>query len=384
MNKVVVIMVKPLEFLPPVMALLHTLRSIGREPVFVGVQSAAGDAFLKENRFESHYIEYDRDLYLNDTLWSKVSHRIVRARRFYPHRRELANSLVEIEGQYGHLTLWFVEVQSAALLGNRWKFYDNRVVSIYELADFCGRSWLGFSFYEFIRTTVLVEPEFNRAREIQRHFGLSRIPMVVANKPACHPRKYIGALPERVKGIVDKANGRPIFLYQGVWTEDRQDVGVFIETIARNRENYCVVVMPGTGCITQLAQKYSNVFLLDYMPPPYHLAATSVASVGIAVYNPSGKTDLARKNALFCAPNKIYEYAGFGVPTLGNRVPGLIDTVEQAGAGICVDVNESAILAGADRLIENLVSYRVAANKFFDDTDLGLQVESVLKETEKL
>lgn len=384
MNKVVVIMVKPLEYLPPVMALLQTLRSIGREPVFICVQSAAGDAFLKQNHFEAYYIEYDRNLYLNNTFITKVTHRITRMRRFFPRRRALASTIETIKRKYGYLTLWFVEIQSAALLGDRWKLYDNRAASIYELADFYGRTWLGFSFRDFIRETVLVEPEPNRAKEIQRHFNLTKLPNVVSNKPASHPRKYIGELPTRVQDVVKQASGRPIFLYQGVWTADRKDVGVFIETIARNRPNYCIAVMPGEGYVTKLAQKYPNIYLLDYMPPPYHLAATSVASVGIAVYNQSGRTELERKNALFCAPNKIYEYAGFGIPTFGNRVPGLIDTVERAGAGVCVNINEREILAGADKLIENLPSFRASANRFFDNTDLESQVRAVLKGAERV
>ena len=383
MNKVVVVMVKPLEFLPPVMSLLQTLRLCGREPVFVGVRSASGTDFLEKNGFEARYVPYDSKLYINDSLASKVTHRIMRGLGFYKRRHELISIVADIAEQYGELTMWFAEIQSAALMGNAWERYGRPIVTIYELSDFNGSAWLGFSFRRFISAAVIVEPEQNRADEIHRYFHLPQVPKVVANKPGFHPRKLSGELPEIVRDVVKRAAGRPIFIYQGVWTEDRVEVGKFLETIAENRPNYCVLLMPGTPAVSRLAKKCDNVFQLEYIPPPNHLAVTSVASVGIAVYNASGRTVLQRKNALFCAPNKIYEYAGFGIPTLGNRVPGLIDTVERAGAGVCVDVNEKDILDGADKLINNIEQYKKSANKFFEDTDLVKQVGEVLREAEK-
>lgn len=381
-RRVVVVQYKPLEFLPPVMNLLLYLKSLGRNPIFIGVESNASNDFLLANGIEHYYIPYDPRLYKNPTILSKITHRLIRASRFYRCRSVLRSILQDIRNGQGDFLLWFAEVQSAALLGNAWKKYQRRAITIYELADFKGKDWWGFSFGKFIKSTVVVEPEINRARTIKDYFELSNMPLVVANKPAGHPRIFCGELPDGVNRLLKKANGRSIFMYQGVWTSDRRDVGFVLEAIAKNRPRYCVAVMPGTDEIEKLSSKYDNVFAVDYIPPPRHLAATSVASVGIAIYNPSGRTELERKNALFCAPNKIYEYAGFGVPTLGNKIPGLEDTIGRFGAGKCVNIDEEEIVAAADDLVANHDKYVERANQFFDHTNVEQQVCEVLNAME--
>ena len=330
MNQVVVILYKQLEFLPPVMSLILALKELGRNPIFVGVGSDAGEKFLLQNEIEHRYLPFKAELYKNDSLLTKITHRVERAILFYPCRRMLREILTSLEGEHGTLTLWFAELQSAALLGDSWRQYQCRAVTFYELGDFKGRMWLGFSFRDFIKNTVVVEAEENRAKEIQRYFSLKARPLVVANKPFGHPRKLTAEPPSFVELALQKAAGRPIFLYQGVWTEDRKDVEIVLETIARNRPQYCVWVMPGTKEVQALAESCENVCIIPYVKPPDHLQVTGLATVGIAIYNPSGRTDIGRKNALFCAPNKIYEYAGFGMPTLGNAIPGLIQTIGTA------------------------------------------------------
>lgn len=383
MNQVVVILYKQLEFLPPVMSLILALKELGRNPVFVGVGSEAGEKFLLKNEIEHRYLPFKAELYKNDSLLTKITHRIERAVRFYPCRRMLRETLKSLEVEHGALTLWFAELQSAALLGDSWRLYPCRVVTFYELADFKGRMWLGFTFGDFIKNTVVVEAEENRAMEIQRYFSLKVRPLVVANKPFGHPQKLTAEPASFVAPALQKTAGRPIFLYQGVWTEDRKDVGVVLETLARNRPQYCVWVMPGTKEVQALAERCENVCIIPYVKPPDHLQVTGLATVGIAIYNPSGRTDLERKNALFCAPNKIYEYAGFGIPTLGNAIPGLIQTIGTAKAGICIELNEKEILKAADELITNIENYRKNAIKFFENINVKDQVRTVLERVEK-
>ena len=383
MSRVVVVLYKPLEYLPPVMSLLMSLKGVGREVVFVGVKSEASEKFLGENGISHRYLPYDRSLYKNPTLLTKITHRIVRALRFYPCRAALRRTLADLRREAGEITLWFAEVQSAALFGDAWRDFPQRAVTIYELADFKGSAWWGFSFRTFLCETVVVEPEVNRAREIQKYFGLAERPLVVANKPSLHPRQFRGEIPQAVMELLAKVAGRPIFLYQGVWTKDRKDVGMVLETIAKNRPQYCVVAMPGSAAVQALLDRYDNFFAVDYIAPPNHLAVTSLATVGLAIYSTVGRTELVRKNALFCAPNKIYEYAGFGVPTLGNRLPGLEDTVGRARAGLCVDLQEEKILSAADELVRNHATYSQNANRFFDETDVEAQVKAVLERAEK-
>ena len=253
-----------------------------------------------------------------------------------------------------------------------------------ELADFRGSTWLGFSLKKCLKNVHLVVPEFNRACILKEFFHLSENPSVIPNKPFYHPRTRNMALPAKgpYNDVFAKIAGRPIFLYQGIWNEDRIEVAKVLEVIGRNRPNYCIVSMPDCQAVKELSRKYSNVFGLPFVTPPNHLAVTSHATVGIAIYNAAGRGLLQRLGAIYCAPNKIYEYAGFGIPTLGNDLPGLRYTVEQAGAGCCCKMEESAILMAADELIDNIGQYSSNAERFFESINLEKLISDILARQE--
>lgn len=375
---VIVVQYKRLEFLPPVMALLLVLKELGRNVYFIGVHSDAGEAFLKRHGIPYVFLPYKYSLYINNTLVSKITHRIERAVRFYPCRQALVRAVEAIAKCKGSPTIWFADVQSAALMGDACREYTN-IVTIFELAEKNGSGWWGFNFPQFMQSATIVVPEYNRAHLIREHYQLKRLPCVVANKPAGHPRKTDVPLPENARNVFEQIGNRPIFLYQGVWTEDRAAVGMILETIARERPGYCVLTLPANDAVKKLLAPYPNAFTLPYIAPPNHLAVTARATVGIAVYNAAGRTDLQRLNAVYCAPNKIYEYAGFGIPTLGNDIPGLRYTIEMGKAGICCKITKESILKAADSLVENIDSYRANANRFFDETNLNEQISTVLK-----
>jgi hypothetical protein len=167
-------------------------------------------------------------------------------------------------------------------------------------------------------------------------------------------------------------------MYQGYLAADRKDIPFILETIAKNRPDYCVLSLPGSESLNARLAPYPNAFTLKRIPAPGHLAVTEKATVGIAMYN-GGGAGAWHLNALYCAPNKIYEYAAFGLPTLGNKIPGLEYTIGAAKAGICCDMTEESILAAADELALNIDAYRENARRFYKETDVIAQVKAVLK-----
>ncbi len=385
MNRiVVVIQYKKLEFLPPVMALLQTLKAIGRKVIYIGVESTCGKDFLERNRIDCRFLPaFNHALYSSHGFISKITNRIRRALAFYSHRRWLQRTLMGIEHEQGELLIWHSEIASAAWLGDWGLRFRHRFLTIYELADFRGASWLGFDLRDCLKQVHLVVPEYNRACILKEHFLLGELPFVIPNKPFEHPRRGRLPLPTRkIEEIFSKIGDRPVFLYQGVWNEDRSEVAKVLEVIARYRPNYCIVSMPSCPAVEKLSTHYPNVFGLPYVAPPGHLAVTSRATVGIAIYNPAGRGLLQRLGAVYCAPNKIYEYAGFGIPTLGNDLPGLHFTIEQAGAGRCCRLDAQSILDAADDLVINNERYKLNAERFFDETDLMKILTDILERTE--
>lgn len=383
MRTVVVTQYKNLEYLPPVMALLQTLKAIGCHVVFVGVHSDAGAKFLDNNSIEHEFMPgFNHELYFSHGLVSKVTNRFRRALAFYPHRRWFQRTIESLDTKHGGVIIWHSEVMSAALLGNWGLRFPKRLLSIYELSDFSGSKWLGFSMARCLQTIRLVVPEYNRARILKEFFHLKHTPFVLPNKPWHHPRSRNLILTQEEMDVFKQIGNRPVFLYQGVWTPDREDVAYVLETIAKERPNYCIVCLPGCQAVDGLKERYGNVFSLPYVPAPDHLRVTSWATVGIAIYNPSGRCLLERLNAVYCAPNKIYEYAGFGVPVLCNDMPGL-HIVENANAGICIPkLEDQDILSAADKLVEKSKFYNEASNRFYDSVDLGRIVSGLIEDVE--
>lgn len=80
-----------------------------------------------------------------------------------------------------------------------------------------------------------------------------------------------------------------------------------------------------------MSEIYDKVIHIDSIPAPLHLEITSHATIGVVFY--SDET----LNKAFCAPNKIYEYSGFGIPAIANCIPGLINTIGKSGAAVCTD-----------------------------------------------
>lgn len=74
-------------------------------------------------------------------------------------------------------------------------------------------------------------------------------------------------------------------------------------------------------------------------------------------------------NKVFCAPNKIYEYSGFGIPMLANNIPGLKNTVGNAGAAECIDMKKENIIKSIKKIEADYTTYSVNAKKFFAGTD---------------
>ena len=381
-NCIVVVQYNTLVSHPPTMSLLLALRSLGREIYLISIDDPASRRFVESNDipatlFPSRWLPKHPK---NKLMWAIGA--MQRALHFYFKRAAVRHVLSRLSLKYNELMLWFQEVNSAALLGNACFKYPKRALTLFEINDVYGKKWWGFNFNKFMNSTTVVVPEYNRAFIVECMYRLKNLPLVLTNKPANHPRQSHVPTSNEVSRMFAKIGERPIFLYQGVWGGDRADVGYILEVIARHRPQYAVLVMPGTEEVNRRLGACPNAYTLPYMPAPEHLAVTSRVTVGIAVYG-GGEDPLYRLNALYCAPNKIYEYAGFGVPTLGNNIPGLKYTIEANGAGVCCELTEESILESADELICNIEKYRKGALAFFNKVDTNREVAIVLKKLEE-
>lgn len=260
--------------------------------------------------------------------------------------------------------VWFGTADSAmALVGRLGR--ARYVLSVLELYD-TKRIYRTMLHLLAPRAAAVVACEIHRAWMMLQWWNLQRLPFVLPNKTYGHPRTR-GLQPSHddTGAAVGQLKGKTVVIYQGMIAPDR-DLTLLARALARAANNYLLVLMGPERYegVRRIQEIYGDTVYVGKFDAPRHLEVTSYAHIGVAYY------DASTLNNIFCAPNKTYEYAGFGIPTLCNDVPGLVHTVGMSGAGVCVDFNDEESLCSALEEIERRHDeLALGAKRFFDDVD---------------
>lgn len=219
----------------------------------------------------------------------------------------------------------------------------------------------------------IIVPEYNRANILRLWLGLKETPIVIPNKPIFHPRKRNLPIPPDLQS---KMEGKKIILYQGHITSDR-NIDILCETIQELPDFQLVLLGDGGGYLESLKKRYSTIIHIDFVKPPMHLNITSWAYIGIVSY------EYYSLNTIYCAPNKIWEYSGFGIPMLANDIPGLRGTVDRNSAGVCFNVKSKEQIKENILMLEN--NYAVYSNNaihMFDNENIVSKIYSIIEKDE--
>lgn len=240
-------------------------------------------------------------------------------------------------------------------------FLTNRkyIVSFYELND---HDWsIVQKTQKGVRNADLVICcEHNRSRIMRVWYKLSYNPPVIPNKPYLHPRQVEMPCPQS-----DVLKGKKIILYQGHVQRSR-NIDTLCEAL-KDLPDYTLVVMGGGDkeYIDHLKANYQNIIFIGFVTPPLHLNITSYAHIGVVKY------DHIYLDHTYCAPNKIWEYSGFGIPMLANDLPGLEYTIGVAGAAQCVSFDDKDTIKQAIIEIDSHYDkYKNNATKFYNSVDV--------------
>lgn len=234
---------------------------------------------------------------------------------------------------------------------------------------------------------VLVVPEYNRSR-IQATWWQLNIPAIVLpNKPVLHPRNpKLEISDNSISEIINNISksGKRIILYQGAYHSQRK-LDPFIRACDRLKDKYVFVIMGKlTEELTKLRNQYNTIVHIPWVQAPSHLEVTSWAHIGILSYVPKKLSHLSELNALYCAPNKIFEYSGFGIPMLANDCPPLRDVFKQWGIGEIVDLNEiDSIINGIELIEYNYDDRRAHCERFFDSVEMNKIVDEIIDAASK-
>ena len=232
----------------------------------------------------------------------------------------------------------------------------------------------------------MVVPEENRAYIQKVGWNLENLPYVLPNKPY-----YLksGEIKDDMIPVIEemKKEKRKKIIYLGVISADR-DLQSFAEAIERVKEDYCLYLFgkfrgDGVDEFKKLCNNYSSLKYMGFFNPPKHLEFLKYADIALVPYKPgeiegNGFTIL---NALYCAPNKIYEYAGCSIPMIGTDVLGLKEPFEKYNIGVCCkNLKPETIIEAIKYVDANHDQMVVNAKAFYDSVDLDCIVNSIVNE----
>jgi glycosyltransferase involved in cell wall biosynthesis len=215
------------------------------------------------------------------------------------------------------------------------------------------------------KACAVVTCEETRSYLMQYWFKLDKLPFTMPNKPYFVSATK-GAIPttEAGKNIMRQVDGRKYVIYQGIF-QNFEYLKVVAEVLKNEFPDYCFVMMgiDKYHSVDRIKAINNNTIYSEYIPAPKHLEITANADIGLLFYHPDSL------NKAFCAPNKIFEYSYFGLPILGNAIPGLKNTIGAAGAGLCVDFDYNDVSCALHEMIDNYSQYSENAVKFYNSVD---------------
>lgn len=221
---------------------------------------------------------------------------------------------------------------------------------------------------------AVVCPEYNRAHIQKVWWDLPRVPFVLPNKP-CETEDIPFRSEDRQIRLAFEGEERKILLYQGVFSSDRS-FSAYSKALEILGHDYCLYLMGMAMSAAeqrkaqQLAAASEQIELIDFVPAPYHLAYTSFGHIGLLPYKPSKGGRCSCLNALYCAPNKIWEYARVGLPMIGSDVPALKHQLESNGAGFAINMDDPNAIVDAIRTIaDNYDKYSSSSRRLYDSYD---------------
>jgi len=213
-----------------------------------------------------------------------------------------------------------------------------RVAHAHELYDRMRR--LRMIQNEFLRKADLcIVPEENRAWILKVDSG-ARAPFVVV--PNCPPMDSLPAVRDKdaARTAFHAHGGSPecgrFIIYQGLMDPGRSVVKI-VEAFRQLEDRHVGLILLGWGAESYIAQVRAavdgdgRIAMIPRVPPPGHLEITAGCSVGVISYEPTSL------NTVYCAPNKLWEYALLGVAVLAPAYPGLKGVIGRTVRGTTYD-----------------------------------------------
>lgn len=222
-------------------------------------------------------------------------------------------------------------------------------------------------------------PEYNRCTFYQIWFKLKKRPYVLPNKPYFDPtEEEMKVLEQKYADTIALIKEKKSILYEGFIGGERE-LTAYVKAVSELGDDFRLVMLGRDfGLVDEFKKICPTMLHIPFMPAPDFLSVVSKAYIGIVAYDPM------LLNTAYCAPNKIFSYSHYGLPMIGNEIPGLKYTVEISGAGLLVNEKDVEAIKNAILTIDkNYDEFSANAHKMYNSVDNAETIKQVL-ETIKL
>lgn len=377
--KIIIPTFERIAWMPPTISMIESLAEMGHDIIYITVYP---DSFFENNKYHER-IRNVSLCFRNLTLQYRI-----------PYVKYISGLLFRVDNLVKRLValrlsrvlsslidesslLWVVNEMTVLLAGTH--FLQNRkyAFTIYELHEKKRRT----KSVEIAakKAKVVVVPEYCRAHIMKSRYSLNQLPVVLPNKTTITPTDTLSQEAQKAIDFLHalRQKGSIPVLYMGGIGKERP-LEPILEAIKDDPKFRLVVMGRESAYLRELMSVYRDSF--DYIGafvPPEHIQVAAHAGIGLLMYISINQAQ--GLNAIFCAPNKIYEYAGQGLPVIANDIPGLRFPIELHNIGKVVDfTNSDAVRAALEALYLDYNGYSDRAKAFYQQTDVDQIIQNVL------
>ena len=369
-NKVIYIVKTDLHYYPPCMMQIRYLKKCG---VRVEVW------FASSNESALTILDKEQIPYVCLGESPRVNSLIGKLKNWMEFRRNVNRQLNNIsQSERENTLLWVGTAESAIPLYGVLQHYHYNLTML-ELLDGDKNKFKRTTFGKLAKKAeAIVACEVTRAYIMKYWFGLKKLPYVMTNKPyELGTTKNAEPSCDKTKQAIDVIRGKKFIIFQGIF--QKVDYMKALATALSQMDSDYYIVLMGfdlykTNAYEKLKKIYERVIELSSLPAPLHLEVTSHAQIGLVFY------DDFSLNQAFCAPNKIYEYSGFGIPMIANKIPGLENTVGKFNAGKCVEFESKQLMKAIKEIDDNYEQYSANSLSLYNAVDNESTINDIIRD----
>jgi glycosyltransferase involved in cell wall biosynthesis len=239
---------------------------------------------------------------------------------------------------YGHdffmtLPAWF----AAKLTGARFIYDAHELIIPGALGGQSGgfreRFWYQLEHAIVGRADLVIAANAPRAGVMAKHYRLRRVPTVIRNITAA-PSSLLkdDEVLARYPSLMRRSPAECLCIYQGDVSLER-GLGVLIDAFDFLPKDYRLLIVGGGSDVdivrtkAQQAAARERINVLGRVPRDDLFDILRMCDVGVVTYSFVGF------NNMYCAPNKVFEYAQGGIPVVATGQPPLKELVGESGIG---------------------------------------------------